>query len=186
SIVNANGWTASAGYQVDWGPAMRMVVDLSDLDSSTWVNQTGQSGHAYHGHYDDQIDAWVAGEQFPWPHSEEAVREAASETLILNPRECPAADDVGSVDPADPRSGEHRVHRHVVGLARQSRLAPVLPWVQDADHRCAFAPSRQSLVVAAAALPHPGAALIDRQPRDEGDSRLRDGGLAHGLTEPIR
>lgn len=85
SIVNANGWDASAGYEVNWGPAMRMVVDLSDLNSSTWVNQTGQSGHPYHAHYDDQIDAWVAGEQFPWPHSEDAVREAASETLILTP-----------------------------------------------------------------------------------------------------
>ncbi len=85
SIVNANGWDASAGYEVNWGPAMRMVVDLSDLNSSTWVNQTGQSGHPSHAHYDDQIDAWVAGEQFPWPHSEDAVREAASETLILTP-----------------------------------------------------------------------------------------------------
>ena len=87
SIVNANGWTASEGYEVDWGPAMRMVVDLGDLDNSTWVNQTGQSGHPYHGHYDDQIDAWIAGEQFPWPSSQDAVREAASETLILNPRD---------------------------------------------------------------------------------------------------
>ena len=32
AIVNANSWTASAGYEVDRGPAMRMVVDLSDLD----------------------------------------------------------------------------------------------------------------------------------------------------------
>ena len=50
------------------GSGDAMVVDLADLDASTWVNQTGQSGHAYHSHYDDQVDAWVKGEQFPWPH----------------------------------------------------------------------------------------------------------------------
>ena len=44
-VVNANGWNASEGYEVDWAPSMRMVVDLSDLDASTWINQTGVSGH---------------------------------------------------------------------------------------------------------------------------------------------
>ena len=86
AIVNANSWTASAGYEVDRGPAMRMVVDLSDLDASTWVNQTGQSGHAYHPNYADQITAWAEGEQFPWPHSAQAVRDTTAETLTLVPR----------------------------------------------------------------------------------------------------
>ena len=75
-IVDANGWDASVGYAVDWAPSMRMVVDLSNLDASTWVNQTGESGHAIDAHYADQIDAWVSGRQYPWPFSERAVREA--------------------------------------------------------------------------------------------------------------
>lgn len=86
SIVNANGWSANLGYEVDWGPAMRMVVDLSDLDSSTWVNQTGQSGHAHNDHYDDQLNAWIANEQYPWPHSPDAVRASADQILTLVPR----------------------------------------------------------------------------------------------------
>jgi penicillin amidase len=85
-IVNANSWSANEGYEVDRAPAMRMVVDLADLDASTWVNQGGQSGHVYNAHYGDQIEAWAAGEQFPWPHSQEAVREAAAATLTLVPR----------------------------------------------------------------------------------------------------
>lgn len=85
SIVNANGWSANEGYGVDWAPAMRMVVDLADLDSSTWVNQTGQSGHAYHDHYGDQVEAWMANEQYPWLHSPEAVRANTSDTLTLVP-----------------------------------------------------------------------------------------------------
>ncbi|MFN2320928.1 MAG: penicillin acylase family protein [Dermatophilaceae bacterium] len=85
AIINANSWSANEGYHVDRGPAMRMVVDLSDLDASTWVNQTGQSGHPYHAHYSDQTKSWVAGEQFPWLHSEQAVREATADTLTLVP-----------------------------------------------------------------------------------------------------
>jgi penicillin amidase len=86
AIVNANNWNASdAGYEVYAGPSMRMVVDLSDLDGSTWVNSTGQSGHPYNDHYSDQIDAWAENETFPWPFSEPAVTEAAAEELVLRP-----------------------------------------------------------------------------------------------------
>jgi penicillin G amidase len=85
-IVNANSWSANEGYEVDRGPAMRMVVDLADLDGSTWVNQTGQSGHVHHAHYDDQVDAWIEGAQFPWPHTSDAVRESVSDALTLVPR----------------------------------------------------------------------------------------------------
>jgi penicillin amidase len=86
SIVDANSWNASgAGYDVESGPSMRMVVDLSDLDRSTWVNSTGQSGHAYAAHYDDQIGAWAANETFPWPFSRAAVEAAKDDELVLRP-----------------------------------------------------------------------------------------------------
>ncbi|MCE1177902.1 MAG: penicillin acylase family protein [Micrococcales bacterium] len=85
SIVNALGWDASVGFEVDWAPSMRMVVDLGDLDRSTWVNQTGVSGHPTDDHYDDQINAWVHGEQYPWPFTREAVDKAGSDTLTLRP-----------------------------------------------------------------------------------------------------
>jgi penicillin amidase len=85
SIVNANGWTASEGYQVDWAPSMRMVVDLSNLDASTWINQTGVSGHPTDAHYADQVDDWVEGRQRPWPFSEAAVRDTDPDVLTLRP-----------------------------------------------------------------------------------------------------
>ena len=87
SIVNANGGDASKGYDVDWAPSMRMVVDLGDLDASRWVNQTGSSGHPYDDHYVDQADAWVRNETFPWPFSPSAVRAAGGDELILSPDE---------------------------------------------------------------------------------------------------
>ena len=85
SIVNANGWNASEGYEVDWAPSMRMVVDLSDLDGSTWINQTGVSGHPTDAHYADQVEDWVAGRQRPWPFTEAAVRETDPDVLTLRP-----------------------------------------------------------------------------------------------------
>jgi len=85
SVVNANGWNASEGYEVDWAPSMRMVVDLSDLDASTWINQTGVSGHPTDSHYSDQIADWVAGRQRPWPFTEAAVRETDPDVLTLRP-----------------------------------------------------------------------------------------------------
>jgi penicillin amidase len=85
SIVDANGWDAGEGYDVNWAPSMRMVVNLGDLDASRWVNQTGNSGHPYDDHYVDQTDAWVANETYPWPFSEKAVRATGGDELTLTP-----------------------------------------------------------------------------------------------------
>jgi penicillin G amidase len=85
SIVDANGWDAGVGYQVNWAPSMRMVVNLGDLDASRWVNQTGSSGHPYDAHYVDQTDAWVKNQTYPWPFSQTAVRAAGGDELTLSP-----------------------------------------------------------------------------------------------------
>ncbi len=87
AVVNANGWDASEGYEVDWAPSMRMVVDLSDLDASTWINQTGVSGHPMDDHYTDQVGDWVAGRQRAWPFTEQAVRDTDPDVLTLRPED---------------------------------------------------------------------------------------------------
>ena len=84
AVVNANSWDASDSYQVVAAPSMRMVVDLGDFDASTWVNQTGVSGHVYSEHYLDQVDAWAAGRSFSWPFSKEAVDAARVDELVLS------------------------------------------------------------------------------------------------------
>ena len=83
--IAGGDYDAGTGYTVTRAPSMRMVVSLSDLDGSTWVNQTGASGHAYGAHYTDQTDLWVEGETRPWPSSSEAVAEATDQTLVLEP-----------------------------------------------------------------------------------------------------
>jgi penicillin amidase len=85
AIPNANGWNASEGYDVTAGPSMRMVVDLSNLDHSTWINQTGVSGHPTDQHYADQTEDWVDGVQRPWPFTEQAVRATDPDVMTLEP-----------------------------------------------------------------------------------------------------
>jgi penicillin amidase len=64
---------------------MRMVVDLGDLDSSTWVNLTGTSGHPASPHYADQFAAWASGETFAWPFTAAATTADAVDRLTLRP-----------------------------------------------------------------------------------------------------
>jgi penicillin amidase len=85
AIVNANGWTESEGYEVDWVPSMRMIVDMSDLGSSLGITTTGQSGHAYHPHYIDMADLWrtIQYQELLWTREE--VEAGAVSLLVLTP-----------------------------------------------------------------------------------------------------
>jgi penicillin amidase len=85
SVVNATGWELGTSYATTTVPSMRMVVDLSDLDASTWIQLTGVSGHAFHQHYIDQTSDWATGIQRPWAYSAKAVDAAAVDTLVLTP-----------------------------------------------------------------------------------------------------
>ena len=87
SIVQATGWTAADGFETDWVPSMRMVVDLDDLDESRWIDLTGVSGHPYHEHYGDQTEMWRTGRTLPMRWEAETIREEAADTLTLTPAE---------------------------------------------------------------------------------------------------
>ncbi|MDX1415637.1 MAG: penicillin acylase family protein [Candidatus Promineifilaceae bacterium] len=84
-LVNAQSWDNEAPALVDWHPSMRMIVDLSDLDASRSVIPTGNSGHPFNDHYEDQMPLWLAGETHPMLFNRESVTEAAVEHLILQP-----------------------------------------------------------------------------------------------------
>lgn len=87
SIVNAVGWDTATSYVVDWVPSQRMVVDLADLDASTFVHTTGQSGHAFHENYDSMIEMWVDGEHGPMPWTRSRVESLAVDRLTMVPSE---------------------------------------------------------------------------------------------------
>jgi penicillin amidase len=83
--VNANSWSWENPAEVRGHPSMRMIVDLSDLDATTGVQPTGQSGHPFHRHYDDMIELWRTGEYHPMWFSREAIEEATVDHLVLKP-----------------------------------------------------------------------------------------------------
>ena len=84
-IVNAMAYDDKLGYTVTSAPAMRMLIDLGNLDGSRWVNQSVVSGHAFHRNYDDQLPLWVAGEWLPMVSSVERVDQATTDRLTLTP-----------------------------------------------------------------------------------------------------
>jgi penicillin amidase len=84
-IVNATGWTVGESFEVDWLPSMRMIVDLGDLSNSLTVHTTGESGHAYHPHYDDMAPLWASVEYYPMLWDEQAVISNAEGHLYLVP-----------------------------------------------------------------------------------------------------
>ncbi|MEU8138506.1 penicillin acylase family protein [Streptodolium elevatio] len=90
-LVDATGWNAARGYEVTTVPSMRMVVDLSDLDGSRWINLTGASGHVWHDNYTDQTELWKQGRSLPWAFTRPAVEASAEHTLVLEPDGAPPA-----------------------------------------------------------------------------------------------
>jgi penicillin amidase len=86
AIVNATGWDAADGYEVDAVPSMRMIVDMSSLDSSRWIQLTGNSGHPYHPHYTDQFELWRTGRYLPMRWDRVTIGREAVHTQTLTPR----------------------------------------------------------------------------------------------------
>ena len=86
SIVNATGWSVRDGYETNWLPSMRMIVDLGNLNNSVTVHTTGQSGHAYHEHYIDMAPLWANIEYYSMLWEETAITTEAEGHLILQPK----------------------------------------------------------------------------------------------------
>ena len=85
ALVNATAWKAGESFEIFWLPSMRMIVDLSNLDASLTVHTTGESGHAYHPHYDDMMSMWATGQYYPMWWSKDAVTSHSVAHLRLEP-----------------------------------------------------------------------------------------------------
>ncbi len=87
AIINATSWSDEDPtlFQVVWLPSMRMIVDMADLSNALAINTTGQSGHPYHKHYDDQMQDWANIQYQPMLWDQNDVETHAEGTLILNP-----------------------------------------------------------------------------------------------------
>ena len=85
AIVDATGWSVINGYETNWLPSMRMIVDLSSLNNSLTVHTTGQSGHAFNKHYNDMTSLWATIQYYPMWWDPSSVEKDAEGQLILAP-----------------------------------------------------------------------------------------------------
>ena len=85
AIVDATGWSVIDGFDVNWLPSMRMIVDLSNLNQSVTVHTTGQSGHAYNKHYVDMASLWANVQYYPMWWDPASATHNAEGHLTLTP-----------------------------------------------------------------------------------------------------
>jgi len=85
ATVNNTGYSLNAPYAVVTVPSYRQIVDLGDLTRSLSMHTTGQSGHAFHRHYDDMIDPWRNIEYHPMLWERAGVEADAAGVLVLQP-----------------------------------------------------------------------------------------------------
>jgi len=84
SVVNATGWTVGESFEVNWLPSEREIVDLSNLNNSIAIHTTGESGHAYHTHYDDMAPMWAKVEYYPmWWEQESVIKDSEGHLQLV-------------------------------------------------------------------------------------------------------
>jgi penicillin amidase len=83
--VNATAVPADSWDQID-GASYREILDIGDWDRSVAVNSPGQSGQPTSAHYSDLAPLWDKGGYFPLVYSPAAVKNATTDTLVLEPR----------------------------------------------------------------------------------------------------
>ncbi len=83
--VDAAGFNYNEPYGVRVLASYRQIIDLSDFDASWSMHTTGQSGHPFHSHYGDMINAWQGVEYHPMLFSRGRVQGAKVAVLVLTP-----------------------------------------------------------------------------------------------------
>jgi len=73
----------NGSYHVTTIPSMRLVAALGDPDGLFIIGPLGQSGQPGHRHYEDLTDMWREGKLVRIPLTEEGVRAAVQEKLVL-------------------------------------------------------------------------------------------------------
>ncbi len=86
TTVNAIGFSYGDGYETNNVPSYRQIIDVGGWEGSRMLHTTGQSGHAFHPHYDDMIPGWVAADLAPmWWSDEQTANASAGRVLQLLP-----------------------------------------------------------------------------------------------------
>ena len=74
--------------KISWSqviPALRQVIDLSNLSNSRMVHNLGQSGHPMDPHYADFVDPWRLFDYHPSNWSRFDIEAREHDVLVLTP-----------------------------------------------------------------------------------------------------
>jgi penicillin amidase len=86
TIANLGFQLSSKGrYPVQFGPAMRIILDFADIENSWSVIPTGQSGHFLSDHYDDQSKLFNTAKFRKQMMNRDEIEKLKKGTLILEP-----------------------------------------------------------------------------------------------------
>ncbi len=66
-----------------YGPVLRMIVDLADINHARWVVDTGNSGWPHSPHYGDQHELWRRVEFAPMISDWDQIKKNAVDVLTL-------------------------------------------------------------------------------------------------------
>jgi len=72
-------------YRVSSGPSTRRVIDFSDIENSTSILPTGQSGNPFSEHYDDQAEMYNQGKFRKMMMNKEEIIETKKSLLTFEP-----------------------------------------------------------------------------------------------------
>jgi penicillin amidase len=78
-------WNETGQYEVNSGPAMRIILDFEDINGSLSVLPTGQSGNVYSPHYKDQARMFASGQYRGQWMSMDSVKAYNHTILVLHP-----------------------------------------------------------------------------------------------------
>jgi penicillin amidase len=84
TTINMGFYRHSAPYRHTVGASLRFLIDLGNLNDSSFIMPTGQSGHLFSPHYRDQTKFWLNGGLLSMSTS--AIERAALSCLVLTPK----------------------------------------------------------------------------------------------------
>ncbi len=81
--IHAGWWDREHPFDMVSGAAIRIVVDMSNLDTMTIMSPPGQSGLYLSPHYSDLAEMWAKGQQIPAHYTD---AKQLKQVLTLNPK----------------------------------------------------------------------------------------------------
>jgi penicillin amidase len=85
TTVAVAAWNMKKPFEVNHIVSQRILIDLGNLGNSLIAHTTGQSGHPFHRHYNDFIEAWRNVRYHPTYWERAQVDAASRERLRLEP-----------------------------------------------------------------------------------------------------